>query len=102
MIRRTPIVLVVACAIACADPALVPGDDLTVLRDATVIVGAGTALLPHMAVVLQRRPNPIEEGMRADLLVLKADPLTDIRHTRSIERIYVRGVGYTPGSLLSR
>ncbi|HSM60139.1 MAG TPA: amidohydrolase family protein, partial [Longimicrobiales bacterium] len=34
----------------------------------------------------------LEEGRRADFLVLSADPLEDVRNTRSLEAAYVSGV----------
>ena len=34
----------------------------------------------------------IEAGRVADLLVLDANPLDDIRHTRQIAAVYLRGV----------
>jgi imidazolonepropionase-like amidohydrolase len=38
----------------------------------------------------------ITAGARADLLVLDADPLTDIRHTRDIHAVIARGRHYGP------
>lgn len=38
----------------------------------------------------------IEVGMRADLVLLAADPLADIRATRSISRIWCGGIGVEP------
>lgn len=42
----------------------------------------------------------IEPGAAADLLVLSADPLADIRNTRSIERLLLRGRLLDPALLL--
>jgi imidazolonepropionase-like amidohydrolase len=33
----------------------------------------------------------LEPGKWADFLVLRANPLTDIRNTRSIEQVYIAG-----------
>jgi imidazolonepropionase-like amidohydrolase len=44
----------------------------------------------------------IEAGKRADLVVLTADPLTDIRNTRSIEYVFLAGRRLRPDSLLGR
>ena len=33
----------------------------------------------------------LEQGKWADFVVLRANPLTDIRNTRSIEQVYVAG-----------
>jgi hypothetical protein len=43
----------------------------------------------------------VEAGKRADLLVLTADPVADIRNTRSIEQVYLGGRGLRPDALLS-
>jgi imidazolonepropionase-like amidohydrolase len=43
----------------------------------------------------------IEAGRAADLLLLAADPLADIRHTRRIERVIARGVVHDPAELIA-
>jgi len=43
----------------------------------------------------------IAPGLAADLLLLTADPLADIRNTRRIERVIARGVVYEPERLLA-
>ena len=43
----------------------------------------------------------IAPGCSADLLVLAADPIADIRNVRQIERVIARGVAHTPAELLS-
>ena len=40
-------------------------------------------------------------GKRADLVVLTANPLEDIQHTRSIEWVMLGGVSFKPDSLLA-
>jgi len=42
----------------------------------------------------------IERGKRADLVVLSADPLASISHTRRIERVFLRGRMFDPRLLL--
>ncbi len=42
----------------------------------------------------------IEEGKRADLVVLTADPLKAITNTRKIERIFLKGRSFRPTQLL--
>jgi len=42
----------------------------------------------------------IEAGMRADLLVLTADPTSDLRHTRAIRWVVQDGRMMTPASIL--
>jgi len=44
----------------------------------------------------------IRPGARADLLLLDADPSTDIRHVRRIARLFVRGVEMDRPALLMR
>jgi hypothetical protein len=44
----------------------------------------------------------IEKGKFADLVILDANPLTDIRNTRRIEMVFRGGVASTPVSLLKR
>jgi Amidohydrolase family len=39
----------------------------------------------------EKTQGTIEAGKRADLILLEADPLTDIRHTRRIAAVLVRG-----------
>ncbi len=39
----------------------------------------------------------IEAGKLADLVVLRADPLRDIRNTRQIEMVFKHGKAYRPG-----
>jgi len=44
----------------------------------------------------------IEVGKQADLVILNADPIKDIKNTRSIDRILKGGVIYDPSVLLSQ
>jgi imidazolonepropionase-like amidohydrolase len=41
----------------------------------------------------------IAPGLSADLVLLNADPLADIRNTRRIERVITRGRMYDPKTL---
>ena len=41
----------------------------------------------------------VEEGKRADLVVLRADPVDDIRNTRAIEWVIAKGKRYKPDQL---
>jgi imidazolonepropionase-like amidohydrolase len=43
----------------------------------------------------------IAPGRSADLLVLRANPLADIRNTRTIEQVIVRGHIYEPDAVLA-
>ncbi|MFN2538383.1 MAG: amidohydrolase family protein [Mycobacteriales bacterium] len=54
------------------------------------VLRAGT-LLPAQMLGLRDR-GVIEVGKRADLLVLDADPTQDVRNTRAIHSVYLKGV----------
>ena len=47
----------------------------------------------------QDREGAIAAGMRADLLLLDADPLVDIQNTRKIQAVVLRGHLYDRGAL---
>ena len=53
-------------------------------------LGAAT-VQPAAFFSLQDEMGSIAPGMRADLVLLDADPLADIRNTRSIDRVIARG-----------
>lgn len=81
---------------------------LAVHRELQLLVRAGLtpseALTAATAVAAEKvgataRLGTIEVGKEADLLLLHADPLTDIRNTRSIDLVVKRGVRYNPDSL---
>jgi imidazolonepropionase-like amidohydrolase len=59
---------------------------LAATHDAAVLIGADSL-------------GSIAPGKAADLLVLARNPLEDIRNTRTIERVMVRGQLFTPDSL---
>src|SRR5215510_4128578 len=91
----------------CPNVAIVSGFSLH--RELELLVRAG--LSPMEAIMAAtRRPaerlgrrnvfGTLEAGRSADLLVLTADPLTDIRHVGRIERVIARGVAYEPSQLL--
>ncbi len=91
----------------CPNVAIVSGFSLH--RELELLVRAG--LSPMEAIVAAtRRPaerlgkrdvfGTIAPGRAADLLLLAADPLADIRNIRRIERVIVGGIVYEPGKLL--
>jgi len=91
----------------CPNVAIVSGFSLH--RELELLVRAG--LSPMEAIVAAtRRPaerlgrrdvfGTIAPGRAADLLLLAADPLADIRNIRRIERVIARGVVYEPDRLL--
>jgi imidazolonepropionase-like amidohydrolase len=91
----------------CPNVAIVSG--YSIHRELELLVRAG--LSPTDALLTAtRRPaerldraaefGTIAPGRSADLVVLTADPLVDIRNTRRIERVIARGRMYEPADLL--
>jgi imidazolonepropionase-like amidohydrolase len=91
----------------CPNVAIVSGYSMH--RELELLVRAG--LSPMDAILAaSRRPaerlgqthvfGTIAPGLSADLLVLGADPLADIGHTRRIERVIARGRAYEPAHIL--
>ena len=69
------------------------------LPPSSVLVAAtagGAALMGREAEL-----GTIEAGKRADLVVLDADPLADIRNTRQIHRIVKAGVVHDPADIMA-
>ena len=92
----------------CPNVAIVAGYSLH--RELELLVRAG--LSPKEAIMAAtRRPaerlgkqhvfGTIAPGRSADLLLLGADPIADIRNVRRIERVIARGVPYEPERLLA-
>lgn len=52
-----------------------------------------------LALGIEGESGTIAEGRSADLVVLRADPLADIRNTRSIERVMLRGRFVPPATV---
>ena len=92
----------------CPNVAIVSGFSLH--RELELLVRAGLSTMEAI-VAATRRPaerlgqrdvfGTIAPGRAADLLVLTADPLADIRNIRRIERVMTRGVVYEPDALLA-
>lgn len=70
-------------------------------RELELLVGAGLTPLGAIeaatlnaakALGIEQETGTIRAGLAADLVVLRADPLADIRHTRQIEQVIKRGV----------
>jgi len=98
---------VVLAGTDCPNVAIVSGFSLH--RELELLVRAG--LSPREALrAATSRPaarlgksdvfGTVAPGRSADLLVLGADPLADIRHTRRLERVIARGRSYDPARLL--
>jgi imidazolonepropionase-like amidohydrolase len=99
---------VVLAGTDCPNVAIVCGFSLH--RELELLVRAG--LSPMVAIVAAtRRPaerlgktaqfGTVAPGHAADVLVLGADPLADIRNVRKIERVIARGVVHEPERLLA-
>jgi imidazolonepropionase-like amidohydrolase len=84
----------------------VPGHSLH--RELELYVQAGftpmeaiqaATIVPARVMHLDKEVGTVEAGKRADLVVLGADPLADIRNIRKIETVIARGKTYEPGTL---
>ena len=90
-----------------ASPWVIPGVALHQARAPRVSAGIAPAVVLRMAThngaeALRLLPETgtIEPGKRADLVVLEADPLRDIRNTRRIRHVILGGKIYRPDELL--
>lgn len=55
--------------------------------------------LPAKVMHLDRELGTLQAGKPADLVVLDADPLKDIRNVRTTALVVTRGKAYAPGAL---
>jgi imidazolonepropionase-like amidohydrolase len=92
----------------CPNVAIVPGFSLH--RELELLTRTGmsasevlTAATRRAAERLDRSSEfgTIEPGRSADMLILTADPLADIRNTRAIERVIARGEVMSPAQILA-
>jgi len=67
---------------------------------AVVIVAATKA--GATALGLNAEVGTVQQGMQADLVVLSSNPLAEIRNTRTIESVFLRGAQFRPSDLLVR
>ena len=56
---------------------------------------------PAKALGIIDEVGTVEPGKRADLVILTADPLLDIRNTKATEAVIKGGLWYEPESLLA-
>lgn len=89
-----------------ANPWITPG--IAFHRELDLLVSAGIPPLDVLSIATRNGAETlglldefgtIEEGKRADLVVLRADPLLDIKNTRSVEFVFHRGIRVTPADL---
>jgi len=88
-------------------PWITPG--VSFHRELELLVQAGISPMQVLAIATKNgaeglrastRFGTIAPGMLADLVVLRENPIQDIRNTRSIEAVYKEGQRFDPGSLL--
>jgi len=70
------------------------------IKPADVLVAATSA--GATALGLDAEVGTVRQGMAADLVVLGSNPLTQIRNTRTIESVFLRGAQFRPSDLLAR
>jgi Amidohydrolase family len=59
----------------------------------------GATIVASRALGVEKESGTIEAGKRGDVLLLNADPLTDIRNTRTVWRTVAAGAVYDPAPL---
>jgi imidazolonepropionase-like amidohydrolase len=100
---------VVLAGTDCPNVAIVPGYSLH--RELELLTRTGMSAM-DVLVAATRRPaerldrahefGTIEPGRSADMLLLSADPLTDIKNTRRVERVIARGQVLTSDEILAK
>lgn len=86
----------------CLFPGFTLHDELELLVDAglsDVDALAAATVNPARYLAATDTLGSIGEGMRADLVLLEANPLTDVRNTRRIVAVVLRGVPYDRSDL---
>jgi len=56
-------------------------------------------IVPARAMELDKESGTVEKGKRADLILIKGDPLNDIHNTRNVEYVITNGVMYHTAEL---
>ncbi len=92
-----------------ANPWITPGPALH--RELELLVSAGIPPLDALSIATANgakalgiidEVGTVEAGKRADLVILTADPIQDIRNTRKIEGVIMQGRRFDPDSLLAK
>src|SRR5690606_12136805 len=90
-----------------ANPFVFPG--YSIHHELALMVEAGLTPMEALVAATRRAAEllgeedawgTIEPGMRADLLILAANPLEDIRNTRTLEAVVLRGAVVDRATLL--
>jgi imidazolonepropionase-like amidohydrolase len=89
-------------------PWIVPGasfhEELRLLNEAGIPVSEVLRMATQGGAAALRHGGEfglVRVGMRADLVVLRGNPLEDLGATRQIERVFLAGVGYDPEKILA-
>lgn len=99
---------VVLAGTDCPNVAIVPGYSLH--RELELLTRTGMSAMDVLVAATRRAAErldraeefgAIEPGRSADMLLLSGDPLADIRNTRRIEHVVVRGEVLTPDEILA-
>src|SRR5262249_42171529 len=99
---------VVLAGTDCPNVAIVPGYSLH--RELELLTRTGMSAMDAIVAATRRAAERLDRahefgtiapGRAADMLVLEADPLADIRNTRRIERVIQAGEALTPAEILA-
>jgi imidazolonepropionase-like amidohydrolase len=99
---------VVLAGTDCPNVAIVPGYSLH--RELELLTRAGLSAMDTLVAATRRAAERLDRavefgtiapGRAADLLLLDADPLADIKNTRRIDRVIARGVPHSPEEILA-
>jgi imidazolonepropionase-like amidohydrolase len=99
---------VVLAGTDCPNVAIVPGYSLH--RELELLTRTGMSAMDVLVAATRRAAERLDRaeefgtiapGLSADMLILSADPLADIRNTRRIERVIAGGVPHSPDDILS-
>ena len=76
--------------------------DLSKIESGTVTVESEEITFSHLCDILQRNFGHIAEGHRADLILVRANPLADIANVQQIDGVMVRGTWHAQDAIQAR